>query len=219
MYVCAKKRSMLKKVLPGARRKSYTRTLRFCDRKPRTCTTLRRCNYAEGGRLESCARDPIGYRDGNNLYSYVGNQSLDRVDPHGLSGLDSPSQAVKKCFEKATPGLVIKCLDDLLGTGNPKLQKHAKLAKCVMLHRAYDKLNCAGCRGICSPQEAKRRMGCLATEIAARSAYLAARCDYVLNGSKIRGSKIAERGHRREVMEKMQALNVCNWKALGMRTR
>ena len=33
-------------------------------------------------------RDPIGYRGGNNLYGYVGNNPLNETDPSGLSGAD-----------------------------------------------------------------------------------------------------------------------------------
>jgi len=69
MYVCERNRPTSEKVLPGARRKSYMHVHRFLDRKPLTCITLRRCNYAESARLESCSRDAIG--SGNIVVSGV----------------------------------------------------------------------------------------------------------------------------------------------------
>ncbi len=89
MYVHAKNRSTHAKVFPGACRKSYMHVRRFLDRKPRTCTSLRRCNYAERGRLESCARDPIGFKGNEwNLYEYATSSPLHKLDPMGLATLE-----------------------------------------------------------------------------------------------------------------------------------
>ena len=81
MSVCSKIRPTINKVLPGARRKSYTRLRRSCDCKPRTCTRLRHCNYTKRARLDSSSRDSIGYVDGSSLYTayFVPN----KLDPSG----------------------------------------------------------------------------------------------------------------------------------------
>ena len=76
----------MKKVLRGARRNSYMRVRRVRDRNARTCTTLRRWNYAECDRLDSCSRDPIGFEGQQwNVVNYVANRPVTLRDPFGLA--------------------------------------------------------------------------------------------------------------------------------------
>jgi hypothetical protein len=46
---------------------------------------LRRPTYDECNRLESCSKDPVGYKDGPSLFSYVQNRPLSLIDPMGLA--------------------------------------------------------------------------------------------------------------------------------------
>lgn len=41
--------------------------------------------------------DPVGYKDDFNLYAYVGNDPLDRIDPKGLSGCKSGDKEFATC--------------------------------------------------------------------------------------------------------------------------
>ena len=78
--------NFLQKSAPRWAQKIVHASSEFCDRKPRTCTELRRCTYAEGGRLESCARDPVGYKGSEwNLFEYAGAAPLEHTDPSGKS--------------------------------------------------------------------------------------------------------------------------------------
>ena len=41
--------------------------------------------------LRWLSRDPIGYKGGDNLYAYCGDDPVNKVDPHGLQALDDPA--------------------------------------------------------------------------------------------------------------------------------
>jgi RHS repeat-associated protein len=48
--------------------------------------------------------DPIGYKDGPNIYEYVGDDPFDRSDPTGLAGCNGPDK--KTCKDAQTRALV-----------------------------------------------------------------------------------------------------------------
>jgi hypothetical protein len=52
--------------------------------KSNTQANLRVATYDDCNRLESCSKDPIGFADGANPYSYVGNTPFIANDPDGL---------------------------------------------------------------------------------------------------------------------------------------
>lgn len=110
----------------------------------------------------------------------------------------------------------IACLKDLFGTGNPVLEKEARIAMCLLIYAGYKNLNCKGCQKCGSRREAKRNAACLSLEVAGRASYLAEKCDYWLpNSIAPPGSKVHEIGHRRELKTKTKALAYCTAVAIG----
>jgi len=81
-------------------------------------------------RLGSCSRDPIGYVDGLNTYTYVNNQPLDHIDPSGNvaitcfcrnwmhPGSGMPGQKQEWTAEVDCGGLASSCCNSVCGFGN-----------------------------------------------------------------------------------------------------
>jgi RHS repeat-associated protein len=158
------------------------------------------------------SRDLIGYFGSDwNLYEYVHGRPLISLDPFGEQS-DSVSNAVKKCLEKATIPLQIKCLKDLLGTGNDKLERECetliRILECQEIHASYSALKCNSCAGVATRTQANANAVCFTAEVAGRSLYLRRKCDYILPGSIKIGSAIAEAGHQAERAKK--ALNLAD---------
>jgi hypothetical protein len=55
-------------------------------------TEFRRFTYETCFRLETCARDPIGYEDGFNVYAYVQCSPMRFVDPSGFAIVTFPDR-------------------------------------------------------------------------------------------------------------------------------
>ena len=166
-------------------------------------------------------RDPLDYPDGPNAYAgwFVPNST----DILGTAlSFNTVTGAVEACLRLPTPAARIKCLDDLLDTGHPGLEKAVCAAKsrirlilqCEATHAAYKALGCKGCNDpTITPAEAPKRVACLTAEISGRSLYLKNKCDDILPGSIARGSKKAETGHKTEVAQLVIALATCTVKA------
>ena len=74
---------------------------------------------------------------------------------------------------------------------------------------------CKSCKmANCDKNFAAVNCACFLGEIAARSAYLKLKCDYILLCSITRGSKIAENGHLKQLADKGLAAAVCCAKSL-----
>jgi len=82
-------------------------------------------------------------------------------------------------------------------------------AKCLAIYNAYKFLNCKKCTQTMTIPEIDASIACFSAEVAGRLAYLDSRCDYVLPGSILVGSKTAERGHREQFGIKSAGLANC----------
>lgn len=154
------------------------------------------------------SRDPAGPDSHFNEYSYVENRPTRSGDPSGL-GIDSISQAVKGCLELPTYAAQMQCLNNLVDTGNPAMQKVVDVAKCEATHSAYKALKCQGCDCNTTKRQAMINASCLGGEVLLRKRYIQMKCDYKLPGSIKRGSKAAEAGHKAEIMQKGIAIGRC----------
>ena len=87
-----------------------------------------RSYFDETGRFGQ--RDPIGYKDGANLYQYASNRSVDRVDTHGLITEKDVRKAIKRAKQEGirfAAFMLENWLDgkgDVLDVANSKFKKH-----------------------------------------------------------------------------------------------
>lgn len=76
------------------------------------------------------------------------------------------------------------------------------------MYKAVER-ECRGCKGVTSAAEAIGNAACWFIVAALRSAYLELKCDYLLDGSITRGSKIAEKGHQEALSNAVSAAAKC----------
>lgn len=158
------------------------------------------------------SRDPIGEEGGKNVYGFVGNKPTRHVD---ALGLQSPQVTLVEAIAQGNVAQVESILAGMAegDAGYAMAQAFLKkVAQCTATWAAYKALNCKGCDGCKTKEEAAVNATCLTAEIAGRAAYLKMKCDYVLAGSIARGSKKAEAGHQTELANKTKALAKCTAK-------
>jgi len=87
-----------------------------------------------------------------------------------------------------------------------------KIAECEGIHGAYKarETQCRKCVRTDTAEERAAKIACFTEVHSGRSAYLAKRCDFVLPGSKARGSEVAERGHKTQLEGIGNAITKCN---------
>jgi hypothetical protein len=84
-----------------------------------------------------------------------------------------------------------------------------RIALCEATHQAYDKLDCKSCKDCTPCDEAVVNLACWTSKLTLRGKYLSMKCDYVLAGSLIRGSSLAEAGHIQALAEQSSAASKC----------
>ena len=81
----------------------------------------RRCTYNKNAQVGSCSRDPIGYKDGPNVYSFLHIQPTVMVDPNGTDaywvGGTTPSDHSIVCVDDHINGGYYCCEVQAGGTG------------------------------------------------------------------------------------------------------
>jgi len=104
----------------------------------------------------------------------------------------------KKAIQKAATKLA-----------NRRLKK--KIVTCLAIYAEYKAAEkaAAGCKPGLPCAAYTLLVAARTSEVAGRTAYLAAKCDYVLPGSIAKGSKKAEKNHEIELANKTQALAKC----------
>ncbi len=179
---------------------------------------LRACAYKSASGLGKWPnRDPLGEEGGPNLYAFLGNRPLRNVDVLGLVGSVPVS-----LMEAIASGDVAQVEAIMAGleegdAGYALAQAFLKkVAKCEAIWAAYKALNCKGCSGCATKEQAAVNAACLTAEIAGRAAYLKLKCDYCLAESIARGSAVAEKGHQTQLAEKTAALAKCTAKILTL---
>lgn len=144
----------------------------------------------------------------------MANKPLTHYDAVGLE-IDSPSNTLTQAILRGDVEAVKMVLEAKAGGLTQAQIASARAflasnAQCLAVHATYKNLNCRGCGGDCvTKEDAMTRAACLTAEVAGRTTYLALRCDYVLAGSILRGSAIAENGHRIQLAAKIAGLAKC----------
>ncbi len=157
---------------------------------------------------------PDALGDGPNLYAFVANLPVGRVDFFGLYGT-SIDAAIRTCMAIPSPAGRIKCLIDVLDTigADDAAKRLCEAAMCAEIHKAYKAFEGPGCDPkkypTLTPEEARHRALLLTAQIAGRTLYLRKKCDYKLAGSIKAGSKNKERTHFIELANKKRALATC----------
>ena len=86
-----------------------------------------------------------------------------------------------------------------------------RIAECIAIHGAYKALgNCRSCSADDTPAERATKIACITAVIAGRGAYLKKDCDDVLEGSILRGSDKAKRGHQIQLEQFVKMLAKCS---------
>jgi hypothetical protein len=86
----------------------------------------------------------------------------------------------------------------------------ARIADCVAIWAGYKALgDCRRCKASDTLVERAAKIACITAVIAGRQTYLSKDCDDVLPGSIARGSEIAKRGHRQQLVQFGKMLADC----------
>lgn len=86
----------------------------------------------------------------------------------------------------------------------------ARIADCVAIWAGYKALgDCRRCKASDTLVERAAKIACITAVIAGRQTYLSKDCDDVLPGSIARGSEIAKRGHRQQLIQFGKMLADC----------
>jgi RHS repeat-associated protein len=159
-------------------------------------------------------RDPIQENGGINLYGFLKNQPINRIDVLGLQSVPvSLSEAIAAGDVSQVTSILAGLTEDDAGYALARnfLQN---VATCEAIYASYSALKCSGCDQCTTKEQAIANAACLSAEIAGRSAYIKKKCDYILAGSisSPGGSKAAEAGHVEQVAVKTTALVKCTAK-------
>jgi hypothetical protein len=91
-----------------------------------------------------------------------------------------------------------------------------KIEKCLALWAAYDIYDCKKCKGYDTAPERAAKIACLTAEVAGRKAYLDNGCDFVLEGSRIKGVQKALAGHETQLAQRQVMLADCLRMPMGL---
>jgi hypothetical protein len=148
---------------------------------------------------------------GPNLYEYVWDNPINRLDPTGLQEMFTPEGA-------ATVAEVNAVLDPNAAAAaaaeaaEAAAAKAAAIARCEAIYAAYKSLSCKTCS--CkkdTKDELQAKIFCLTGLVALRTAYLAFNCDYVLAGSIRVGSARQALSHYFEAARQVGYLATCEF--------
>ena len=135
------------------------------------------------------------------------------------AALQTTEEAAK--VEKATVGAVEETTEEAAEKSVKESAEHAtkeaaekelkeRIAECEAIWASYKALgSCRACNRADSPAERAAKIACITAVLVGRRRYLAEKCDYVLPGSIARGSTVAERGHKTQVVQIEQMLAKC----------